>query len=108
MSTATSLESLIEDGVRLSRDGDDASALERFSEAIALEPRAAEGHFNLGIALRNLNRLDDAISAFEQAVSLRPNWPEARFNLANAFRDANRPEPAIAAFRAAVELRPAR
>jgi tetratricopeptide (TPR) repeat protein len=106
MSTATSLESLIEDGVRLSRNGDATSALERFRDAIALEPRAAEGYFNLGIALRNLNRLDDAIAAFEHAVSLRPTWPEARFNLANAFRDANRREPAIATFRAAVELRP--
>jgi hypothetical protein len=51
MSTAAGLESLIQDGVRLSRDGDAAGALERFREAIALEPPAAEGHFNLGIAL---------------------------------------------------------
>ncbi len=41
-------------------------------------------HLNLGIELKNQDRLDDAISHYRKALQLQPNYAEAYYNLGNA------------------------
>jgi tetratricopeptide (TPR) repeat protein len=45
---------------------------------------AADVHNNLGAALKNSNRVDEAIDHFRQALAINPDYVEARFNLASA------------------------
>lgn len=57
-------------------------AVERYRQAIELDPNYLEAWNNLGNALADLDRPQRAIAAFEQALSIDPSYPDARFNLA--------------------------
>ena len=50
-------------------------------EAIKLDPYLPELHNNLGGALAELGRMDEAESAIRNAIRLQPDLAEARFNL---------------------------
>ncbi len=55
-----------------------------YREAIALEPRDATLHANLGAVLARLGRLTEAIPQFEAAVALNPDLEAAKRNLESA------------------------
>ncbi|NML44611.1 tetratricopeptide repeat protein [Ramlibacter sp. G-1-2-2] len=63
--------------------------LVRLSEA-ALEncPQSALLHFNHGVALDHLERLDEAAAAYERSLELDPNLADAHFNLAQLRQQA--------------------
>ena len=74
--------------------------------ALELRPDLAESHNNLGIALRELGKLDEAIVCHRRALELRPGFAEAQNNLGNALKDQGILDDAIACYRRALELRP--
>ena len=47
-------------GGALSNVGESQGALDAFSQAIAIAPNVAKNHFNLGVALEQLGRYEDA------------------------------------------------
>jgi len=59
-----------------------AAARDAYQQVIALAPREAEAHFNLGLLHEREGRLDVAVRAFETASRLRPAWPLPRARLA--------------------------
>ncbi|MDP2645030.1 MAG: tetratricopeptide repeat protein, partial [Desulfobacterales bacterium] len=63
-------------------------------------------HINLGLALADKGRTDDAIGHYRQALRLKPDYVEALNNLANALADQGRTDEAIGNFRQALRLRP--
>jgi len=63
-------------GVAHGQKGEPARAAEFFRKEIELAPKNAAGHFNLGIALRQLGDEDGAQQAFEQARAIDPNLPQ--------------------------------
>jgi Flp pilus assembly protein TadD len=38
-------------------------------------------HNNLGVVLKDLGQLDDAVKSYEKALTLNPDYTEARNNL---------------------------
>ena len=56
-------------------------AINNFKEAIKINPTYAEGHYNLGIALDNLNLLEDAVINYSKAIELKPNFVNAHESL---------------------------
>lgn len=54
------------------------------SRAVALDPRSAEAHMSLGVALNGLGRHDEARESHRTALVLRPNYALALSNLGNA------------------------
>jgi predicted O-linked N-acetylglucosamine transferase (SPINDLY family) len=56
-------------------------SLEYFERALSFNGSKAVFHNNYGVALKELNRLDNAHAAFEKAVSLSPNYADAHANL---------------------------
>ena len=58
-----------------------ADAIPRYEQALRLKP-AADVHYNLGLVLASLDRLDDAERHFQAALQLAPNLTEARDQLA--------------------------
>ncbi len=86
--------------------GDDAQAVELYQAAVARRPDHAEAHYNLGNALKNLDRLQDAAAAYERAVALRPDLAPAHNNLGNALQALGRHAEAEAAYRRTIALAP--
>lgn len=63
-------------------------ALKQTEKALRLDPGAAELHHERGVALRRLDRDDDAREAFRQAAALDPDNPWPWFELGRAALDA--------------------
>ena len=57
-----------------------------YRQAIGLKPDYAEAHSNLGSALNDQGKLDEAIAAFRQAIGIKPDYAEAHSNLGNALQ----------------------
>ncbi|MBH5389275.1 O-linked N-acetylglucosamine transferase, SPINDLY family protein [Bradyrhizobium diversitatis] len=54
------------------------------SRAVAADPRSAEAHMGLGVALNGLKRHDEARASYRKALALKPNYALALSNLGNA------------------------
>jgi protein O-GlcNAc transferase len=61
---------------------------------------------NLGVALKQQGRLEEAIAACRQAIAIKPDYAEAHFNLGNALYDQGKLEEAVTAYRQAIAIKP--
>jgi tetratricopeptide (TPR) repeat protein len=69
-------EVLNNEGVAISRQGHDASAL--FVAAESADPNAADYHFNLAVSLNRRGSSNEAMAELNQCLKLRPNDSEAQ------------------------------
>ena len=69
--------SLYNEGVIFWNQGKAAEAQARFEKAIALDPKMADAHFQLGMALVNQNKLPEAKKAFQEYLKLDPTGSNA-------------------------------
>jgi tetratricopeptide (TPR) repeat protein len=74
-------EVLNNQGVSISRQGHDGSAM--FRQAAAADPTAADYHFNLAVSLKRHGDSPEAVSELNQCLKLRPNDSEAQTLLAS-------------------------
>ncbi len=103
---AGNAEAAIEHGRQLANEGDAAGAARAFQRALALAPAHAEAHFRLGLAWRDLQRLDAAAACYRRAIGLRPGYVEAHNNLGSILQMQGQLQEALASFRQAVALQP--
>ena len=66
----------------------------------------ADAHYNLGFALGDQGKLDEAIAAYREAIRLKPGYAEAHNNLGNALGEQGKHEEAEKELREAVRLKP--
>jgi len=69
-----------EEGKRLYDARDYAGALGKFDQAAALEPGKARWQYNRGLALRKLNRFQEARDALLQSRTLEPEYKRAEID----------------------------
>ncbi|HTN94421.1 MAG TPA: tetratricopeptide repeat protein, partial [Gallionella sp.] len=74
--------------------------------AIELKPDFAQAHNNLGSALKDLVRFDEAEASYRKAVELDPDFAEAHNNLGIALKEIGRLDEARACYQRALELKP--
>src|SRR5690606_22950702 len=72
--------------------------------ALALDPDNAQIHFNLAVALRHQEKVDEAIPAYQRAVELDPVMAPAWYDLGVMHRANHDNELAVAAFSHYLEL----
>ena len=65
-------------------------AADCYRAAIGLQPENPEIHYDLGNALRAMNRFDEAVASYREAVRLRPDYVKAYTNLGGTLRDLKR------------------
>ncbi|MEO8201471.1 MAG: tetratricopeptide repeat protein, partial [Gemmatimonadota bacterium] len=86
--------------------GAPAEARDAYARAIAMDPRHADAHVNLGLLLYRLSEVEEAVSHYRKALAIRRSHSTAAFNLGIALEDLGRTNEAIEAYRRAVESDP--
>lgn len=56
-------------------------ALEQYEKVLTLEPNNIEAYLSKAVALRGLDRLDEAEKIYRDIISKHPEYPQAQFNL---------------------------
>ena len=95
-------------GLVLLNLGRPVDAQAEFQTAIGLEKTSPDLQHNLGIALAQQNRFDDAVAAYKKALTFPAyTTPEvAYYNMGEAFIRLGKPQEAQESFRAAIQLEP--
>jgi len=88
------------------RNRDYRSALALWQSVVDAAPGNARGHMNLGLALSELGRNEDALTPLRNAIALDPDHGAAHNHLAVALYRLDRNEEALFHFRRALEIRP--
>jgi tetratricopeptide (TPR) repeat protein len=86
--------------------GQSEAELAACQQAAAFAPRVPESLCNLGVALVEHRRPQEAIAAYRRAIALRPGLAEAHSNLGNALLAQGQIAESIAECRRAIDLRP--
>ncbi|MBS0519737.1 MAG: tetratricopeptide repeat protein [Proteobacteria bacterium] len=86
--------------------GAHADAADWISRAIAVDPNVPEAHSNLGLALQELRRYDEALAAHQRSLELKPGAPEALNNRGNVLLALNRPQEALVDYDEALRQKP--
>ena len=81
-------------------------ALPAFEQTVALLPGDAEAHYNLGVALKELGRLDEAVASYQRAVKIKPDYAEAHSNLGNVLKELRLFDQAVTSHRRALAINP--
>jgi tetratricopeptide (TPR) repeat protein len=80
--------------------------LVHLKKAVALDPRLAKAHFQLGVLYGDEGRYPEAIAALEEAVRLEPSMAQAHYRLAQAYRRTGQEERAAKALEEFGRLQP--
>lgn len=91
------------EGAWFAENGDLKCAAASFQQALRLEPRLAEAHFDLGLVRQNQGQTASAISEFRLALQYDPALLQARCALGSSLGD---PAEAEAEFRKALAANP--
>ena len=86
--------------------GDFAAAARCFASVLQRKPGSADSFHNLGLALANLDRPEEARARFAEAVRLMPAFAQAHTELGKQLVKLGRNEEALAHFRTALTLTP--
>ena len=62
--------------------------------------------YNMGNALKDQGKLEEAIEAYNKALAIKPDYAEAYNNMGNALKDQGKLEEAIEAYNKALAIKP--
>src|SRR4051812_4233416 len=68
-------------GVIAYQTGQHDKAIEWIKKALRVSPANAVFHYNLALAYRAQNKVNEAIASYSKAVKLKPDYPDAQNNL---------------------------
>jgi len=77
-----------------------------FGHALAVNKDNYIADFNLGVALYERGRADEALCCFQKALEIQPNYAEAHNNLAAALMNRGQLKEAVAHLHRALEIQP--
>lgn len=90
---------------RLQKD-DFSNAARYFRESVRMRPDWAEAHVNLGTALQQLNRDEQALTHLQLAIRSNPELLQAHFGLGHVYLKLNRLPQSAEHFQAAIQIAP--
>jgi len=91
----------------IQRNRDYRSALTIWEDTVEKRPANARARDNLGIALAQQGRVQEAIGQYEQSLRIKPNSASAHYNLGNALFQAGKTPDAIRQYEEALRIDPA-
>ena len=90
----------------LASQGMAAEAESAYRRTLALNPRFAEAHNNLGNVLRALGRTAEAVAEYREALACGLDHPLVHYNLGSALKELGEGQGAEASFRRALVMQP--
>jgi len=99
-------ETLNAQAILACQQGQHAAAVILFQKAIHENPTKDAYHYNLGNALKDLGRSDDAVPCYRQALLLEPDHTEALNNLGTILHNQGRFDEAISSYKEALRITP--
>jgi arylsulfatase A-like enzyme/Flp pilus assembly protein TadD len=93
-------------GIALADGGKPTESLAVFERALALEPRNAQTHQNVGLTLLRLDRLPEAREHLERALATSRRSPRSLNGLGVVYSRLGQPEKAMEAWSRCVEVDP--
>ncbi len=93
-------------GLHALREDDYDSAIRAYRKALKLNPKHADAHCELGVALMYQEKLQEAEGHFRKAIELDPDFGAAYSNLGNVLARQGRFQDAVEPCRKAVEIHP--
>ncbi|HEX3486493.1 MAG TPA: tetratricopeptide repeat protein [Micropepsaceae bacterium] len=85
---------------------DAAIAVDLISRAVEIDTRNAAFFSNLGLALMELGRFQDALAAFTRALAIKPDYADALNHRGNALRALKRFDEALASYARTLAINP--
>lgn len=108
----TQARALLEEGKELYRTDEDDKAVEKFQEAIKLDPDLAEAHFRLGLTHDAMGQEQEAEESYKKAIELYKKYlednskdAEAHYNLGQAYAGRRFYSEAVREYRLATKLK---
>jgi len=80
--------------------------VELLSRALSLDGTDAGCYSNLGLALQEQGKLDEAIARYHEALAIKPQYPDALNNLGLALQAQGKLDEAIARYHEALAIKP--
>ena len=93
-------------GAMAMQSGEHALAVERISVSVHNNPRNATAYFNLGLALKALQRYEEAMVSFSQAIAIKPDYAQAWNNRGVVLQDQLRWDEAAQSYAGAIAAQP--
>ena len=75
-------------------------------DVLAAQPENPVAHYNLAIALANMDQVPEAIVEYQAALRIQPNYADAHNYLGNALLKLNQPQDALGEYQTALGLKP--
>jgi len=93
-------------GWHLERTEGPQAAVPQYEQSLAIDPKLAAAHADLGAALHSLNRVNEALPHYESALALKPQDADTHANLGIALCGLGRMKEGMQSLRRALELNP--
>ena len=90
---------------RLKQNGRIDESLVASQKSVQFGSQDAEAHYNLGIVMQELGRLDEAEAIYKKAITLKPDH-KAYNNLGIVMQELGRLDEAEASYKKAITLKP--
>ncbi|MDX1921053.1 MAG: tetratricopeptide repeat protein [Candidatus Caenarcaniphilales bacterium] len=98
---------VLKQAVNLQQAGKITDAVNKYKEAISIDPNNAQTYFNLATALHSINRAPEAIDNYKKAYKLDPTgYTEANFFVANLLENEKKYSEASAYYKRYLEDQP--
>jgi Flp pilus assembly protein TadD len=101
---AAAIRKVFDEGVALSRSGDNDGALGKFNEAVKIVPSCFDCYYNIGFAHSQKKDWPSAEEAFKKAIEFKPDYVEAYNGLAQVYNAQKKFDEAQTASQKAAEL----
>jgi len=93
-------------GALLRRAGNRSGALFANEMVVKLDPTDPEALYNLGNALKDLGKLEDAEVGYRNSIAIKPDLAEAHLNLGLTYQELGKLQDAEISYKNAIALRP--
>jgi tetratricopeptide (TPR) repeat protein len=77
-----------------------------WQDVVAKSPNKGRAHNNLGVALEDAGRSQEAARAMERAIAVDPNYYKSYYNLADLYLVNGQPDAALPLLQTAIQLQP--